>query len=224
MRKGSEFADIVQPQAFDWNDIAAKCNTTAGAASKRYSRMKLAFENGAAAPPATPTKKGADKGTDGASPTKRKRGAGATAAKKSGDDGEGDAGAKVKEEGDAGEDEGEQEEEKPKAKRVRTPAKKKATVPKKTASTKAVKAEEEIQDELSAEHDDVKPAARSLFQELEDAVQNAQAKYHGGAGGLDGNLGGEDEDELVQASKLPPFSFVDIIFDGMVLTCLLKQG
>ncbi|KAI8942676.1 hypothetical protein NX059_000726 [Plenodomus lindquistii] len=35
----------------NWNEIAAKCNTTSGAASKRYSRMKQAFEQDV--PPAT---------------------------------------------------------------------------------------------------------------------------------------------------------------------------
>lgn len=34
----------------DWAEIAKKCNTTPGAASKRYSRMKQAFENGTSAP------------------------------------------------------------------------------------------------------------------------------------------------------------------------------
>ncbi|RYO28704.1 hypothetical protein AA0111_g6709 [Alternaria arborescens] len=34
----------------NWNDIAAKANTTAGAASKRYSRMKKAFEENGTAP------------------------------------------------------------------------------------------------------------------------------------------------------------------------------
>jgi hypothetical protein len=51
-------------QAMDWNVIADQCGTTAGAASKRYSRMKQAFESGADAPgsnagspaPTTPSK------------------------------------------------------------------------------------------------------------------------------------------------------------------------
>jgi hypothetical protein len=34
----------------DWNKIAEQCNTTAGAASKRYSRMKQAFEAGGGPP------------------------------------------------------------------------------------------------------------------------------------------------------------------------------
>ena len=38
----------------NWEDIASKCNTTAGAASKRYSRMKQAFEQDVAAPGASP--------------------------------------------------------------------------------------------------------------------------------------------------------------------------
>ncbi|KAJ4368326.1 hypothetical protein N0V83_006682 [Neocucurbitaria cava] len=43
-------------KALNWPDIAAKCNTTAGAASKRYSRMKQAFDQGVAAPGSSPTK------------------------------------------------------------------------------------------------------------------------------------------------------------------------
>ncbi|KAF1919730.1 hypothetical protein BDU57DRAFT_441970 [Ampelomyces quisqualis] len=44
----------------DWNEIAKQCGTTPGAASKRYSRMKQAFEAGDAAPennPASPAPK-----------------------------------------------------------------------------------------------------------------------------------------------------------------------
>lgn len=44
----------------DWADIASKCNTTTGAASKRFSRMKQAFEADAAPPgassPSSPVK------------------------------------------------------------------------------------------------------------------------------------------------------------------------
>ncbi|KAF1846578.1 uncharacterized protein K460DRAFT_126464 [Cucurbitaria berberidis CBS 394.84] len=40
--------------AKNWSDIAAKCNTTSGAASKRYSRMKQAFDQGVAPPGASP--------------------------------------------------------------------------------------------------------------------------------------------------------------------------
>jgi hypothetical protein len=39
----------------DWAEIAAKCGTTSGAASKRYSRMKQAFDRGDEKP-ATPAK------------------------------------------------------------------------------------------------------------------------------------------------------------------------
>lgn len=73
----------------NWADIAEKCGTTAGAASKRYSRMKQAFDAGGDAPAsnsgspapktpskATPRKKNAAaadaEGAD-ATPTKRKR-------------------------------------------------------------------------------------------------------------------------------------------------------
>ncbi|KAF1955725.1 hypothetical protein CC80DRAFT_78135 [Byssothecium circinans] len=55
-------------KAPDWKDIAEQCNTTSGAASKRYSRMKQAFEKGT---PATPT-----------STPKRKRGETSSAKKK----------------------------------------------------------------------------------------------------------------------------------------------
>ncbi|KAH7116073.1 hypothetical protein B0J11DRAFT_571812 [Dendryphion nanum] len=37
-------------KAYDWESIAKACNTTAGAASKKYSRLKIAFEKGEAAP------------------------------------------------------------------------------------------------------------------------------------------------------------------------------
>jgi hypothetical protein len=70
-------------QAPDWNAIADQCGTTAGAASKRYSRMKQAFEANAAPPdsnpaspaPKTPSKKAKAAAEDGeATPTpKRKR-------------------------------------------------------------------------------------------------------------------------------------------------------
>lgn len=51
-------------QGMNWAEIAEQCGTTAGAASKRYSRMKQAFEAGDAAPdsgncspaPKTPSK------------------------------------------------------------------------------------------------------------------------------------------------------------------------
>jgi hypothetical protein len=45
-----------QSQPPNWIDIAAKCNTTHGAASKRYSRMKKAFEEGVATPTSSPVK------------------------------------------------------------------------------------------------------------------------------------------------------------------------
>jgi hypothetical protein len=59
----------------DWKDIAEKCGTTSGAASKRYSRMKQAFENGDAAPgggsnPGSPVKNTPAKGK--ATPRKKK--------------------------------------------------------------------------------------------------------------------------------------------------------
>ncbi|KZM25880.1 hypothetical protein ST47_g2942 [Ascochyta rabiei] len=42
-------------KAFDWDGIADKCNSTKAACSKRYSRLKIAFDKGDAPPP-TPTK------------------------------------------------------------------------------------------------------------------------------------------------------------------------
>ena len=42
-------------QGFDWESIAEQCGSTKGAVSKRFSRMKLAFERGDAPPPSTPT-------------------------------------------------------------------------------------------------------------------------------------------------------------------------
>jgi hypothetical protein len=50
----------------NWNEIAEQCNTTAGAASKRYSRMKQAFEAGGGPPgsnPASPAPKTLSKTT-----------------------------------------------------------------------------------------------------------------------------------------------------------------
>ncbi|KAJ4346076.1 hypothetical protein N0V95_005751 [Ascochyta clinopodiicola] len=42
-------------KAFDWAGIAEQCNSTKGACSKRYSRLKLCFDKGDALPP-TPSK------------------------------------------------------------------------------------------------------------------------------------------------------------------------
>jgi hypothetical protein len=53
-------------QIMNWNDIAEQCGTTSGAASKRYSRMKQAFEAGNAPPgsnPASPAPKTSSKAT-----------------------------------------------------------------------------------------------------------------------------------------------------------------
>jgi hypothetical protein len=53
-------------QVHDWKDIAEKCGTTSGAASKRYSRMKQAFEAGDAppgSPGGSPVKKTPNKAT-----------------------------------------------------------------------------------------------------------------------------------------------------------------
>ncbi|KAJ4352441.1 uncharacterized protein N0V89_007789 [Didymosphaeria variabile] len=72
-------------KALDWKTIAAQCGTTSGAASKRYSRMKQAWEKEGSSdsPPATP-KKAATK-TDKAATPKRKR-ASATKPKMNGGD------------------------------------------------------------------------------------------------------------------------------------------
>lgn len=86
----------------DWVDIAAKCNTTAGAASKRYSRMKQAFENGTATMPPVSSAKAS--GADGKAgvPAKRKRGAGGAenkaATEDSGDDADKEINKDVKKE------------------------------------------------------------------------------------------------------------------------------
>ena len=42
-------------QPYDWQAIADQCNSTKGACSKRYSRLKIAFDKGDA-PPSTPSK------------------------------------------------------------------------------------------------------------------------------------------------------------------------
>lgn len=182
--------------------------------------MKLAFENGTAVPPATPSKKGASASDSaaGASSTKRKRGAATAAGKKSkkmtedsDDEGNEDGNVDVKkEEGDDGDadvgQEEEEEEEKPKAKRARNGAAKKTATPKKKAATKKskVKAEEYIQDELHAEHEEAKPI-RSLIDQLDDVVEEARATYHRNADGAEEEVYAEDEDDLVQASKHRPF-------------------
>ncbi|KAF2248662.1 hypothetical protein BU26DRAFT_377441, partial [Trematosphaeria pertusa] len=60
----------------DWHSIAKACGTTPGAASKRYSRMKQAFEKGDATPSSTtPTKSKATTNGDTTptTTTKRKR-------------------------------------------------------------------------------------------------------------------------------------------------------
>jgi len=57
---------LTNKQMLDWNEIAQQCGTTAGAASKRYSRMKQAFEAGDAPPgsaPGTPASKASAKAT-----------------------------------------------------------------------------------------------------------------------------------------------------------------
>jgi hypothetical protein len=55
----------------DWKEIAEQCNTTAGAASKRYSRMKQAFETGGG-PPGSNTASPAPKTPSKATPRKAK--------------------------------------------------------------------------------------------------------------------------------------------------------
>ncbi|KAF1964593.1 hypothetical protein BU23DRAFT_575567 [Bimuria novae-zelandiae CBS 107.79] len=95
--------------ALDWKAIASKCGTTPGAASKRYSRMKQAFEKGEnATPPATPKKKVSSAEAPMSTP-KRKRGA-ASASKKAAAPSEG----VFKPEPEAGDDDEEEVVEKPK--------------------------------------------------------------------------------------------------------------
>ncbi|KAF2787601.1 hypothetical protein K505DRAFT_124034 [Melanomma pulvis-pyrius CBS 109.77] len=101
-------------KAPDWSFIASKCNTTAGAASKRYSRMKQAFEKGDAVPSSKPT---AD---NGASPAKRKRGPATPKKPKANFQ----SGENVEDAEDAEDD----EDLKPTPKKVRTPAKPRAKV------------------------------------------------------------------------------------------------
>jgi len=59
-------------QALDWNAIAEKCGTTSGAASKRYSRMKQAFDAGAEPPASGPASPGGAKTPAKATPKKGK--------------------------------------------------------------------------------------------------------------------------------------------------------
>jgi hypothetical protein len=114
---------LITTQAMDWNDIASKCGTTSGAASKRYSRMKQAFEAGGAPPagnPASPASKAA--AVDGeATPTpKRKR---AIKKKVASED---EVEAEIKSERDAEEDED-----------MHTPKKARITEPKATPTLKS---------------------------------------------------------------------------------------
>lgn len=87
----------------DWADIANKCGTTPGAASKRYSRMKQAFDKGDTAP-TTPSKpKNASNAAFGsasgsATTPKRKRAAASSPKKKAGSE-------KFKPDGDEDEEE-----------------------------------------------------------------------------------------------------------------------
>ncbi|KAF3052540.1 hypothetical protein E8E11_002742 [Didymella keratinophila] len=59
-------------KGFDWMAIAEKCGSTKGTVSKRYSRMKLAFERGDARPPSTPTKSSKAAATRKKTPSKVK--------------------------------------------------------------------------------------------------------------------------------------------------------
>jgi hypothetical protein len=89
-------------QTMNWDDIAKKCNTTPGAASKRYSRMKQAFDSGAAAP--TPAKKEV---AEGGRKRKRAEGSKAKSKDKSEDKSEvdGDVDGQDADEAEGGEDE-----------------------------------------------------------------------------------------------------------------------
>ncbi|KAF2473773.1 uncharacterized protein BDR25DRAFT_386651 [Lindgomyces ingoldianus] len=133
-------------KAPNWNLIAEKCGTTSAAASKRYSRLKLAIEKGEIMPIVTtpPKGKGATvTGADGeeesaatSTPTKRKRGAGTTSPR-----GKTDAGEEVAK-GDEedpipvtkeGGDEGQDKEAKKPAKRAKTAKSKASPKPKRNA-------------------------------------------------------------------------------------------
>ncbi|KAF1993008.1 hypothetical protein P154DRAFT_107178 [Amniculicola lignicola CBS 123094] len=136
-------------KAPDWHDIAQKCNTTAGAASKRYSRMKQAFENGAPVPTLTDDTAGA----------KRKRG---PAEKKSDEI--------LKNEADTeGNKEGEQFDEKPTAKKA---------VPKKRAPAKK-RAINNIKDEAASEIDNANQVPinpNSNFDNNDELIDTAPTK------------------------------------------------
>ncbi|KAF2690415.1 hypothetical protein K458DRAFT_427152 [Lentithecium fluviatile CBS 122367] len=125
----------------DWNDIAQKCGTTSGAASKRYSRMKQAFEKGDAAP-STPSK---SKNTNnpsspaGTTPTPKRKRAAATTPKKK---------PEMNFKPDEEEDEGKYVDKKPKR------AKAGATKPKATLKSKGKGKETVVKEEQEAEEAD----------------------------------------------------------------------
>lgn len=177
-------------QAPDWNDIAAKCNTTAGAASKRYSRMKQAFESGAAAP--TPTPKASS--TESKGSAKRKRGVASTKAKTNeGTNGDVDDIENAKTSGVKEEDNVDEETGKPKPKRARATATKKNTngdgeeneKPKTKRARATTTAPNEKTANIKVKNDDendlVLPG-QSLLDELEAQVINNGGKLDDGEG------------------------------------------
>ncbi|KAF2121531.1 hypothetical protein BDV96DRAFT_594722 [Lophiotrema nucula] len=121
-------------KAMDWNEVAEKCGTTPGAASKRWSRLKQSIENGDG-PPTPAAKEKAD--GEKKSPAKER------APKKAADD-------KTAADGIKNEGEGEGEEEKPKPKK---------STPKKRAP-KAVKEDADPEGDLDGEEKPKKPAAK----------------------------------------------------------------
>ncbi|KAF2273584.1 uncharacterized protein EI97DRAFT_480598 [Westerdykella ornata] len=180
----------------DWNLIAEKCNTTPGAASKRYSRMKQAFESGTAVPPAS------------ASATNGKSSGAAARSKRKRADAKGKATGKGKDMGSADEEtdndggnkslDVKKQDDKPKPKRARTT--------KKAAAVKKENLIESTQHEINGDgngngEDDVLPSEQ-LISELEAAVQDAQAKYHGGGVSDEGEGDEELDDEEMEEMEV----------------------
>ncbi|KAF2708896.1 hypothetical protein K504DRAFT_468120 [Pleomassaria siparia CBS 279.74] len=188
-------------KAPDWNAIAKKCNTTPGAASKRYSRMKQAFETGAAAPnsaggkganndAASPTK---------ASPAKRKR-APATPRKKAAATTETDEDGVENVEDGMDVDEGE-EESKPKPKRVRTPAKPRAKATPK-GKKKGVNEEKTPNQKLGSVNPTEATTCTLIKTEgMGDGPAEGAEYYDGGNFMTGGEVGGDKEEGEVSIAQ-----------------------
>ncbi|KAF2010070.1 hypothetical protein BU24DRAFT_473253 [Aaosphaeria arxii CBS 175.79] len=167
-------------QTLNWEAIAKACNLTVGAASKRYSRMKIAFEKGEAMPE-TPKKE--PKAAGGAG-TKRKRASTSPKAKV------------VKEEAasEHGENDGEDQAPAPKPKAAKAKAKveKSETVPKpKRARTvkKTKKSEVNVKTEDDSDHE------KEVDKSVADASTNAElmAELEAVVNAAGGDVGDVDE-------------------------------